>query len=71
MENTTHDRQVIDTPVEAQADETRTAQARSGATARSLANRASREGSHKSARGTGSSRSAEGFTFTSVVRSRW
>jgi hypothetical protein len=38
MENTTHDRQVIDTHAEAQADETRTAEARSGATARSLAN---------------------------------
>ncbi|MDX6648426.1 MAG: hypothetical protein QOJ97_377 [Solirubrobacteraceae bacterium] len=38
MENTTRDRQVIDASAEAQADETRTAEARSGATARSLAN---------------------------------
>jgi hypothetical protein len=38
MENTTRDRQVIDASAEAQADENRTAEARSGATARSLAN---------------------------------
>jgi hypothetical protein len=38
MDNTTRDRQVIDTPTEAQADETRTAGASRGATASSLAN---------------------------------
>lgn len=38
MENTTRDRQIIDTPTEGQADETRPAEARSGATTRSLAN---------------------------------
>ena len=38
MENTTHDRQVIDTPVEAQTDETRPARSTSGSTASSLAN---------------------------------
>ena len=38
MENTTRNRQMIDTAAEAHADETRGAEARSGATARSLAN---------------------------------
>ena len=38
MDNTTRDRQVIDTPAEAQADETRTARSSGGSTASSLAN---------------------------------
>jgi hypothetical protein len=38
MENTTRDRQVIDSATEVQTDETRTATTHSGATARSLAN---------------------------------
>jgi hypothetical protein len=38
MENTTRDRQMIDTAAEVQADETRTAETRSATTSRSLAN---------------------------------
>ena len=38
MENTTHDRRVIDASAEAQADETRTTETRGATTSRSLAN---------------------------------
>jgi len=38
MENTTRDRQMIDTPTEVQSDETRTDETRSAPTSRSLAN---------------------------------
>jgi hypothetical protein len=38
MENTTRDRQMIDTPAEVQADEIRPAETRGATTSRSLAN---------------------------------